>query len=101
MPENSCSMQDPFETHDMVRYPFMQKLRDRLNEILSEYFMKKYTNFESFEQFQYSSAVFVKWDAPVLIYSVDRLNGFVSESTKFKTWDEMLIKAVQVFEEGN
>lgn len=99
MSENSCPMQNPYEAHDMVRCTYSEELKDRLNEILNESFMKNYTNFESFEQFQYSSSVFVNWKSAELIYSEALLNGFVEESTQFKTWDEMLIKAVQVFEE--
>lgn len=72
-----------------------QELRAVLDEIFDERFMRKYTRFEGFEAFRYSSAVIVNWDSDVLIYARERLDSFVRESTTFSTWDEMVIQAAQ------
>ena len=98
MSDHCPNIQSPLEAHDMVSQPYAKELKDRLYEILNENFMQKYTNFENFDHFQFSSAVFLNWNSSVIIYSEARLDGFVEESTTFKTWKEMLTKAVEVFE---
>ena len=55
--------------------------------------MQKYTNFENFEYFRYSSAVMVNWTGPYMVYNEDVFNNFIVESTQFTKWDEMVMKA--------
>ncbi len=74
-----------------VSYPPM--IKKFFKEIFSEDFMKEYTNFDSFETFQYSSAVFINWNADVLCYREKIFDQFIQESTVFTTWDEMVKKA--------
>lgn len=73
----------------ILRIPKTESLVQILNEIFSDEFMAKHTNFQTFAQFRYSSAVFVSWDAAELIYDEDNMDRFVRESTQFKNWDEM------------
>lgn len=67
-----------------------EELKTVLNEIFTDEFMKKHTNFDTFDGFKYSSAVIVNWDADPMIYARALLDGFVNESTEFGTWDEMV-----------
>ena len=58
--------------------------------------MQKYTNFENFEAFRYSSAVITDWTAPRMVYSKLLMDGFVNESTRFSSWDEMVTTATDM-----
>ena len=60
------------------------KLRQLLNTIFTDEFMKANTNFENFEGFQYSSAVITNWKSDHM------MDNFVKESTRFHSWDEMV-----------
>lgn len=64
-----------------------------LKTIFTDDFMKEYTNFSSFEFFQYSSAVIANWKADPMIYDENLMDHFVRESTHFQDWNEMVIAA--------
>lgn len=66
---------------------------DLLDMVFTDEFMEKYTNFESFEYFRYSSAVMVNWGGEYMVYPETVFNNFVIESTQFQTWDEMIMRA--------
>jgi len=66
------------------------KLQSLLQDIFPDEFMRKHTNFLSFEAFRYSSAVIVNWNANPMVYSEELLDCFVRESTRFHSWDEMV-----------
>ncbi len=70
-----------------------ERLRELLNIIFDDDFMKENTNFENFEGFQYSSAVICNWNAEHMVYAQLLMDNFVKESTRFDTWDEMVITA--------
>ena len=74
-----------------VDYP--QEMKDLLNRIFTDTFMQANSRFQSFEGFRYSSAVFVNWNADQLIYDDVVFNHFVKESTRFSTWDDMVLAA--------
>lgn len=76
-----------------VRVPAGEEFWQLLNTIFTDEFMQKYTNFESFEYFRYSSAVMVNWTGPYMIYQEEVFNNFVIESTQFDKWDDMVMKA--------
>lgn len=78
---------------DYVFVPADARFRSLLEQIFTEDFMCKNTNFKSFEAFKYSSAVITNWNADQMVYSKILLDGFVRESTRFTTWDEMVIEA--------
>lgn len=76
-----------------VRVLAGEKFWNLLDMIFTEEFMKKYTNFENFDNFKYSSAVMVNWGQEYMIYSETVFNHFIVESTVFKTWNDMVMKA--------
>ena len=67
-----------------------EKIKKYLQEIFTDEFMQKHTNFESFEYFRYSSAVITNWEADPMIYDEDLLDWFVFESTEFQNFNEMV-----------
>lgn len=67
-----------------------EKLRKILDMIFDDSFMQENTNFENFEAFQYSSAVITNWKSDQMVYAKLLMDGFVKESTRFETWDEMV-----------
>ena len=73
--------------------PALMKL---LEDIFTDDFMRENTRFESFEGFQFSSAVILNWKADTLIYAPPLLDAFVKESTQFGDWDEMVRTATQL-----
>ncbi len=79
-----------------------EKLKNLLKDIFTDSFMKKYTKFENFEYFKYSSAVILNWDADRMIYDEKLLDMFVKESTSFRNFDEMVRTASDIrFSESN
>ena len=78
---------------DYVAVPITPEIRDLMNRIFTDEFMKAHTTFENFEAFKYSSAVMANWEADQMIYSQTVFDNFVKESTEFETWDEMIKKA--------
>lgn len=82
---------------DIMRIPCCKKTINNLYEIFNDVFMKAYTNCNSFDEFMFSSAVFINWESEVLVYSKIQFNIFVSETTSFKTWDEMIQKGTELY----
>lgn len=79
-----------------VRVPAGKEFWEMLEIMFTDEFMKTYTNFESFEYFRYSSAVMVNWGGAEMIYHKKVFDHFVCESTKFGTWDDMVMKAADL-----
>ena len=79
---------------DFESVKYTERLKNIFKSIFTKEFMCKNTNFEDFKSFQYSSAVFVNWNAEELVYDTDNLDNFVRESTKFSSWDKMVRSAV-------
>ena len=69
---------------------FPPEFRKMLEDIFSDEFMQENSRFESFEGFQYSSAVFVNWKSDQLVYNEEVFDAFVRESTRFSSWEEMV-----------
>ncbi|MCF0144336.1 MAG: hypothetical protein HUJ79_04410, partial [Firmicutes bacterium] len=63
--------------NDYVVIDTDEKFRELLNTIFSDEFMKKYTEFDNFEGFKYSSAVMANWDSDQMIYSQTVFDNFV------------------------
>ena len=78
-----------------VDYP--RELRELLEKIFHDEFMREHSRFQSFEGFRYSSAVFVNWNADQLVYDETVFNNFVAESTQFSSWDEMVRAATDAY----
>ena len=64
-----------------------------MDMIFTDQFMKKHTNFDSFEYFRYSSAVMINWGGEYMIYPEKVFNNFIVESTEFSNWDQMVMAA--------
>lgn len=79
--------------NEYVRVPAGEEFWTLLDTIFTDEFMQKYTNFENFEYFRYSSAVMVTWGQAFMVYNEDVFNHFIVESTRFQTWDEMVMRA--------
>ena len=88
------------ENPDITRIVFLEESRKNLHAVLNEGFMQKYTKCENLDAFMFSSAVFVNWDDDLLVYSKARLDAFVSETTQFEAWEEMLAKASEEYASG-
>ena len=84
------------ERHDMVRLEDGKALLSLLQDVFTDAFMHRFTRFDNFEQFCFSSAVIVNWNAETLIYSQRLLDHFVQESTDFADWDTMVRRATQL-----
>lgn len=69
--------------------------RGFLATIFSDDFMRRHTNFTSFEFFRYASAVIANWNADKMIYDEHLMDLFVKESTEYESLDEMIHSAVQ------
>ena len=67
-----------------------------LEDVFTDEFMQANSRFESFEGFQFSSAVMVNWKADTIVYAPLLLDAFVKESTRFGDWDEMVRTATQL-----
>lgn len=78
-----------------VDYP--PEFRELLGKVMNDAFMAENTQFQSFEGFRYSSAVFVNWNADQLVYNEEVFNNFVKESTRFESWDEMVRTATDLY----
>ena len=61
--------------------------------VFTDEFMQENTNFENFEAFKYSSAVIANWTKDEMVYAKLLMDGFVKESTKFETFDELVMAA--------
>jgi hypothetical protein len=82
---------------DIEKVPFSEDTRKGVSVIFNDAFMQEYTNCKSFDEFMFSSAVFINWDSDLLVYSKSQFDMFVSEVSVFSTWDEMLKKAGEVY----
>lgn len=79
-----------------VRVEADAKFRNLLKSIFTDEFMQKYTNFQNFEGFQYSSAVITNWNSDIMVYAKLLMDNFVKESTRFNSWDEMVMTAADL-----
>ena len=66
------------------------QLRKHINTIFNDEFMRENTNFTCFMDFQSSSAVFLNWNSYLWVYNEEVFDGFVKESTRFSSWEEMV-----------
>lgn len=73
-----------------LRVEATPELRKYINTIFTDEFMKKNTNFTCFMDFQSSSSVFLNWNSFLWVYNEEVFDGFVKESTRFSSWEEMV-----------
>ncbi|MHB8076418.1 hypothetical protein [Desulfosporosinus fructosivorans] len=82
---------------DLVIIPMVDGQKEELFALFNDKFMLEYTNFNNFLEFTYSNAVFVNWNASVIIGNKETFDRCVLGKTSFKSWTEMYNKAVEVF----
>ncbi|MDR3364210.1 MAG: hypothetical protein LBS91_04590 [Clostridiales Family XIII bacterium] len=78
-----------------MHVPFSEETRANLREVFDDAFMREYTKCANLDEFMFSSAVFVNWDDAALVYSKQRFDAFVAETTRFGSWEEMLRKGAE------
>lgn len=76
-----------------VRIEADEKFKKLLKTIFTDEFMQANTNFTNFEGFQYSSAVITNWNSDHMVYARLLMDNFVKESTRFNSWEEMVMAA--------
>lgn len=78
---------------DYVFVDVDENFKKLMENIFNDSFMQENTNFENFEGFQYSSAVITNWKSDRMVYSQLLMDNFVRESTRFNSWNEMVMAA--------
>ena len=61
-----------------------------LETIFTDEFMQWRRISKLLKRFQSSSAVFTNWKSDIMVYNEEVFDGFVRESTRFTSWDEMV-----------
>ncbi len=69
--------------------------KEELQALFTNAFMKKYTHYNSFEEYTYSTAVFINWSADFVVGDRFAFDSSVQGKTQFKTWDEMYQRALK------
>jgi hypothetical protein len=69
--------------------------REELEKLFNDEFMGRNTNFSSFEEFRFSGAVFVNWDADFIVAPREAFDRCVRGKTRFKSWEEMYKAAMK------
>jgi len=67
--------------------------REELDTLFDAAFMKEHTNFQTFEEFCFSTAVFIDWGADFIVAPRAAFDHCVQGRTRFETWDEMYAAA--------
>lgn len=84
-----------FEENE-TRMVALYETKEELQELFNDIFMKKYTNFNTFEEFTFSGAVFVNWKADFIVEDRKAFDCCVKGKTSFNTWKEMYEKAYEL-----
>lgn len=90
---NSKEKDDQVMNDGYVRIEMDENFRKLLKTIFTDEFMSSNTNFSNFEGFQYSSAVITNWNSDHMVYAKLLMDNFVKESTRFTSWEEMVMAA--------
>lgn len=68
---------------------------DELERMFNDEFMQKYTNYKSFEEYKFSTAVFINWQSDFVVGDRTAFDNSVKGKTIFSTWNEMYEKACE------
>jgi hypothetical protein len=93
--ENLCPSCAGCNENGELSFLVLQESLEELYELFDEHFMKEFTNFNNFEEFTFSGAVFVNWQTPEIMSARKNFDYCVIGKTKFDTWNEMYLKAKQ------
>ncbi|MGF6375907.1 hypothetical protein M2140_000977 [Clostridiales Family XIII bacterium PM5-7] len=83
------------ESSTYTRMVALYESREELEQLFHDDFMQKYTTFQTFEEFTFSGAVFVKWNADFIVEDRQAFDCCVKGKTRFNTWQEMYDKAYE------
>ncbi len=79
------STSDQYPTKMVAIY----ETRAELEAIFNDAFMRKYTHYNSFEEYTFSTAVFINWSSDFVVGDRFAFDSSVQGKTVFKTWEEM------------
>lgn len=71
----------------------LYETHEELNRLFNDPFMRKYTNFASFDEYKFSTAVFINWNTDFVVGDRNAFDSSVQGKTTFSTWNEMYEKA--------
>ena len=69
--------------------------KEELKNLFHSGFIQEYTNFRTFEEFMFSGAVFVNWNADFIVGDRMAFDACVKGKTRFETWEEMYREALK------
>ncbi|MDF2656711.1 MAG: hypothetical protein K0R19_3185 [Bacillota bacterium] len=81
--------------HEQTKMLAIYESNEELEALFHDGFMKKYTNYESFEEFRFAGAVFVNWSADFIVGDRMAFDCCVKGKTAFESWDEMYQTALK------
>lgn len=83
-----------FNEHETMMVALYES-REELEALFNNAFMKKYTHYNSFEEYTFSTAVFINWSVDFVVGDRFAFDKSVQGKTKFKTWEEMYQTALR------
>lgn len=87
-------MQELKEMTKMIQDTFCNA---ELSDMLDEKFMQKHTEYDNLDQFTEAGGFDFSTRESVDKISEEELDAFVSAHTTFKSWDDMLISAMEAY----
>lgn len=90
----------PVITQDDVTCIVMKLGEKKIEDVLNNEFMQKYTNFFSFRELKFSSMVWIDWNMGDVVYTrTSLLDRLIAGSSQFATWEEMYKQAEKEYAE--
>lgn len=90
MGEHPCCGQ-----HELSRMVALYESAEELEALFNSSFMKKYTNYQTFEEFRFAGAVFVNWSADFVVGDRMAFDCCVKGKTQFHSWEHMYQTAIR------
>lgn len=75
--------------HELSRMVALYESKEELEALFNDDFMRKYTNYESFEEFRFAGAVFINWNADFIVGDRMAFDCCVKGKTVFGSWESM------------
>ena len=89
---NGCSC---CKENELSRMVALYESNEELEEMFNDRFMKKYTNYNSFEEFRFAGAVFINWSSDFIVGDRMAFDSCVKGKTKFNSWEHMYQTALK------
>lgn len=81
--------------HELSRMVAIYESKEELEALFNESFMKKYTNYQTFEEFRFAGAVFINWSADFVVGDRMAFDCCVKGKTTFNSWEHMYQTALK------